>query len=80
MRELLYQAIRKSDYQVVSWYAEEDTGYPLPELTSTNRYYGDIAFKEIRRPLDRSIQWNEQDFWARVYPQNLNPPPPRTVS
>lgn len=58
--ELVYQAIRKHDNMVVSWYRVDGDDVLLPR--------GERLGEGFSYPLDRRVQWNEQEFWAKVYP------------
>jgi len=51
-----FQAIRKSDNRIVTWYRRDGVDHLLPHVT------GDWG----ETPLDMRVQWNEQDFYTQV--------------
>ena len=60
---LVLQAVRRSDHRIVSWYRRDGIDHLLPAVQ-------DDTGQET--PLDMRVQWNERDFFARVY---ANPAP-----
>lgn len=56
----VYFAVRKSDNEHVTW-IEDTEGMMRPFQVTKNGLFTCI-------PLDASVQWNEEEFYAKVYP------------